>query len=203
MTTEEAVALLELEWPRSNKLSCTQASDSSPSLHLYPEDKGFYCFTCNVGGDGLGLLAHYTGRPIAEILTEHGVSLGPRGRSRWQQVDDELDRVAQATAAFTLEMRALWGARAFTWLAQYGDRVDESYSDIFRVEEDVTPAQLHARVRDLERYYDSVLELHRGFSAFVVTSERERIQGSELRSTVRSDGRPGGGSVRVRLSRQD
>lgn len=35
---------------------CPFHDDSNPSLHLYPGNKGFYCFSCSTGGDAITLV---------------------------------------------------------------------------------------------------------------------------------------------------
>lgn len=203
MTTEEALALLEIEWPRSNKLSCPKHSDSDPSLHLYPEDRGFYCFSCNEGGDGLSLLSHFTGKPLGELMSEHGIKLGPRGRSKWQQVADIQTRMDEAQASFTLGMRKLWGKAGFQHIAAHAERVEHLWPELLERDPDAAPFELHRQVRELESYLRAELERSEGAYHSFVSSGRDQLQGPELRSALLQDGRRGGGSVRVRLSRPD
>lgn len=75
-TIEEALEELELEWPRNNKIACPACgSEDTPALHLY--DDHFYCFSCGKSGDGIGLVALYTGQNIRSLVAKRGSGARP------------------------------------------------------------------------------------------------------------------------------
>ena len=76
MNSFEALEHVGLRWPRSGKLSCPLHKDRTPSLQLYQDS--FYCFSCGRNGDGFGLLAVLSGKPVEEVL----VQFGSRDRQR-------------------------------------------------------------------------------------------------------------------------
>ena len=69
-TMGEALEELGLELPRSRKLECPNHSDSDPSLHLFEDS--FYCFSCHKTGDGIGLIALYTGQDVRTLVAQRG-----------------------------------------------------------------------------------------------------------------------------------
>lgn len=187
MSTEEALALLGIDWPRSNKLSCPKHSDSDPSLHLYPEDRGFYCFSCGEGGDALTLLSHFTGKPVGEIMSEHGITLGPRGRSRWQQVADIERRGDELAWGFHLSVKALLSPNHLAWISMVEERVEVLFEGlkVRMVKDELAPFELHALVRELDRFYQD--ELVRAGNYSLVTSDRG-VQRPKLRPAILTDG---------------
>jgi hypothetical protein len=76
MNTAEALEVMDLAWPRSNKIACPRHEDDTPSLHLYEED--FFCFSCGHSGDAYGLIATLSGRPIGQVLAEYRPGNRPR-----------------------------------------------------------------------------------------------------------------------------
>jgi hypothetical protein len=91
-TIREALDELGLELPPSRKLTCpnAHASGKTPSLHVYEDH--FYCFGCGTHGDGIGLVALYTGQPIKRLYAERkddggGPSYGARSKTRGQKTD--------------------------------------------------------------------------------------------------------------------
>ena len=52
---------------------CPFHQDRNPSLKIYPDGKGFYCFTCGAGGDQISFTAKFLGvrnREAAKVLAE-------------------------------------------------------------------------------------------------------------------------------------
>ena len=49
---------------------CPFHQDQNPSLKIYPNGKGFYCFTCGVGGDQIKFAALYQGIRNEEAAKE-------------------------------------------------------------------------------------------------------------------------------------
>lgn len=187
MNTEEALALLEIDWPRGNKLSCPKHSDSDPSLHIYPDERGWFCFSCSEGGDALSLLSHFTGKPVGEIMSEHGIKLGPRGRSRWQQVGDIEHQVMVLFCDFHREVRDLLTPNHLPWINMVEERVDVLFEGlkVRMVKDDLAPFELHSLMRDLDRFYQDELVRAKNYS--LVTNEGG-IQRPELRPAVLADG---------------
>ncbi|KKL56244.1 hypothetical protein LCGC14_2247350 [marine sediment metagenome] len=66
----EALEELGLELPASRKLQCPTGGDTDPSLHVY--DTSFYCFHCQKSGDGIGLIALYTGQDVRTLVAQRG-----------------------------------------------------------------------------------------------------------------------------------
>ena len=73
----EAIEELGLQLPSSRKLQCPTGGDTDPSLHIY--DDSFYCFHCQKSGDGIGLIALYTGQDVRTLVAQRG---GNRKRRR-------------------------------------------------------------------------------------------------------------------------
>jgi len=67
-TIDEALDELGIELPRSRKLRCPNGTDKTASLHVYED--GFYCFHCGENGDGLGLIAFFTGQDIRRLMAQ-------------------------------------------------------------------------------------------------------------------------------------
>lgn len=65
---DEALAELGIELPRSRKLACPQhsADRGTPPLHVYEDH--FYCFGCGKHGDGIGLIAWFTGQDVRQLV---------------------------------------------------------------------------------------------------------------------------------------
>ncbi len=64
---KEAVTIQQAAWYCGLKegakglCRCPFHQDKNPSMKLYPNGKGFYCFACGVGGDQISLVARYYG----------------------------------------------------------------------------------------------------------------------------------------------
>lgn len=66
---------------RDGKMCCPLHDDRTPSMHVYPDGRGWYCYGCGVGG-GIYQLAAFLGgyrlplrgddfRAVREVLLEH------------------------------------------------------------------------------------------------------------------------------------
>ena len=75
---KEAVTIQQAAWYCGLKegakglCRCPFHQDKNPSMKLYPNGKGFYCFACGAGGDQISLVARYYGirnREAAERLS--------------------------------------------------------------------------------------------------------------------------------------
>lgn len=61
--------------PNAKGLSlCPFHQDKKPSMKLYPNGKGFYCFSCGTGGDQIKLAALYMGVSNTEAAEELAVA---------------------------------------------------------------------------------------------------------------------------------
>lgn len=161
MQSEEALEILGMELPANRKIHCVAPDhdERTPSLHVYPDDGGFYCFGCGRGGDGWDLLSLLTGKPVGQLMRERGAQLGgPRPRTRWQQLDELQGRAREATYTFHAACKRLHGLRK---VAEYADRVDHLFDGLgFRraFPEDTAPVDVARQVRDLETFYDQALK---------------------------------------------
>jgi hypothetical protein len=167
VTTDEALAELEIERPWGNKLSCPKHSDSDPSLHLYEGDKGWYCFSCNTGGDGWDLLALYYEKPVAEIMRERGHRLGPRPRSRWEQLAALEARAWELRYEFHLAARRALGRSALAQIARVEDVADEIYGTSWLARyfpEEEPPYRMEQVVNDMEKFYAEALHICNGLA---------------------------------------
>ena len=77
-TIDEALDELGLDLPRNRKLECPSHIDKTPSLHVY--ENGFYCHSCGKSGDGLGLIALFTGQDIKRLFAERAGGTDPTQR---------------------------------------------------------------------------------------------------------------------------
>lgn len=55
---------------------CPFHQDTHPSLKIYPNEKGFYCFTCGVGGDQINFVARYKNLNNKEAAIELAEAFG-------------------------------------------------------------------------------------------------------------------------------
>lgn len=69
-TIEEALDEIGEPMPRTRKLECPKHEDKTASLHLYEDS--FYCFSCGMHGDGLGLVALFTNQDVRRLLAQRG-----------------------------------------------------------------------------------------------------------------------------------
>lgn len=73
VTIQQAARYCGLKEGRRGLCLCPFHQDQNPSMKLYPNGKGFYCFACGAGGDQISLVARYYGirnREAAERLAE-------------------------------------------------------------------------------------------------------------------------------------
>lgn len=59
LTMQEVVESYGLEINRGGFTACPFHAEKTPSLKIYPEDRGFYCFGCREGGDVIKFVQHY------------------------------------------------------------------------------------------------------------------------------------------------
>lgn len=152
MNAEDALVELGIELPYYRKLSCPKHSDSDPSLHVYPGDKGWYCFSCGRGGDGWDLLALYYDRPVGEIMREHGQAFGPRPRSRWEMVNEVQVKARRLGWSFTVAVRSI---APVGFLQSVAERVDTLWPWVWdkEVDESIAPVQLERELDQIDKFY--------------------------------------------------
>ncbi len=71
VTIQQAARYCGLKEGKRGLCLCPFHQDQNPSMKLYPNGKGFYCFACGAGGDQISLVARYYGirnREAAERL---------------------------------------------------------------------------------------------------------------------------------------
>lgn len=56
---EQVAALYGLETDRRHRALCPFHTDRHPSLKIYPEGGGWYCFVCGFGGDGVEFVRRF------------------------------------------------------------------------------------------------------------------------------------------------
>lgn len=61
VTMLQAAAFCGLKADKKGMCLCPFHHDKNPSMKIYPDGKGFYCFTCGAGGDQIGLVARFYG----------------------------------------------------------------------------------------------------------------------------------------------
>lgn len=59
VTIQQAAEYCGLKMGPKGICLCPFHTDKNPSLKLYPDGKGFYCFACGAGGDQINLVARY------------------------------------------------------------------------------------------------------------------------------------------------
>lgn len=59
ITMQQVVEYYGLQPNRKGLCLCPFHPDKNPSLKIYPDGKGFYCFTCGAGGDQVKFAAMY------------------------------------------------------------------------------------------------------------------------------------------------
>lgn len=73
---DEALEELGIERPRSNKIECPSCGSSqTPALHCYEDH--WFCFSCGKSGDGIGLVALYTGQNVRTLVKQRSSGKRP------------------------------------------------------------------------------------------------------------------------------
>lgn len=85
---EEAARRYGFEVDRSRRILCPFHNDSRPSLQLYKNGRGWWCYVCDMGGsviDFVAKLYSLTPKEAAQKLNEDfslGLPMGPGSRTR-------------------------------------------------------------------------------------------------------------------------
>jgi hypothetical protein len=109
------------------------------------------------------LLSHYLDVPVGDLMRDRGIVLGPRPRSRWEQLNELESRAAEIRARFHRDLARVWGEdkrRFFRNLQLAEDRVDTIYGDDISAKyfpEDMVPYQMEKIVNDLEGFYQGMI----------------------------------------------
>lgn len=93
---------------RSGDILCPFHPDTHPSLHVYPNSRGWHCWVCNEGGDVIDFIAklfHITARQAA-IRLDNDFGLGLTAErpdrsavDRWQQERRRKEAILEAYRA--------------------------------------------------------------------------------------------------------
>lgn len=59
VTIQQAVEYCGIQVNRKGLAMCPFHQDKNPSLKIYPNGKGFYCFACGTGGDQIKFVSRY------------------------------------------------------------------------------------------------------------------------------------------------
>ena len=70
VTMKQAAEYYGLKVNRKGLCLCPFHHDTNPSLKIYPNGKGFFCFTCGAGGDPITFAARYRGIRNIEAARE-------------------------------------------------------------------------------------------------------------------------------------
>lgn len=70
VTMQQTVEYFGLQIDRRGLCLCPFHQDKHPSMKIYPNGKGFYCFTCGAGGDQIKFAALYRGIRNEEAAKE-------------------------------------------------------------------------------------------------------------------------------------
>lgn len=199
MNLEQALNILGLEWPRTNKLACPKTEEKTPSLHLYEHTNSWYCFSCGANGDGYGLIALFTQQPIGSVLHKYGDGKAAEKAEPVVTRNDMLRAVYADWLNFQGEFWRKAGElglpMSFTERAMYV--ADDQWGgplDIGRLGEEVSPAKLATQVAAAKDWMEDCL-----------TKEQEYrgIFGSGFSDEARNLRRPIGGDLRTGSTARD
>ena len=76
VTMQQVAEYYGLSVNRKGLCLCPFHNDKNPSLKIYPNGKGFYCFTCGSGGDQIKFAALYRGVSNYEAAKELATAFG-------------------------------------------------------------------------------------------------------------------------------
>ena len=76
VTMQQAAQYCGLRPDRKGLCLCPFHNDRRPSLKIYPDGKGVYCFTCGTGGDQVKVVARFKGISNEEAAKELAAACG-------------------------------------------------------------------------------------------------------------------------------
>lgn len=85
---------------RQNKTTCPFHDDHNASLHIYPGERGYYCFSCGAHGDVVNFVRQYFGLTFRDALARLDVDF-----SLGLDLDEESDTDAKKSARIEAERR--------------------------------------------------------------------------------------------------
>lgn len=98
VTMRQAAEMYGLHVNAMHKAICPFHADSNPSMHIYPGQGGWYCFTCNLGGDVIDFVKRLFGLSfrdaIAKINTDFHLGL-PLTDKLTEEQREEAARIAR------------------------------------------------------------------------------------------------------------
>lgn len=213
MTIDEALAIMEMERPRSNKIDCPagHGSGKTPPLHLY--DDNFYCYNCGKNGDAYGFIAFMLGRDVADVLREYGDGEGKphpvvtRRRMLEAVRADWLDFQGHYWHAYHMALADLASAMRNDAIQMALDRIDHLWDGpltLNDLDEDMSPHDLQQQVDEAKAIMVDTLnvqvdlaQLRNPDTDYSEVFSYGGLQGPAVQSKVPSPGRPGGSSLRA------
>lgn len=109
VSMQETVKHYGLETNRKGWCICPFHPDQRPSMKVYPDGKGYYCFACGSGGDPITFVARYEGVTNTEaaesLASVFKIPLCVPSSYREQREAEKLRRHRQEVAAFRKRAR--------------------------------------------------------------------------------------------------
>lgn len=124
----EAAIRYGLDVGRDGMALCPFHGEKTPSLKIYPGDRGFYCFGCGAGGDVVkftAMLFNLTNREAAEKLdADFGLGLSGKpfnaAAALWREAEERRRREDEAVRAEL--MRQILAKRYCLWTHRFDPR---------------------------------------------------------------------------------
>lgn len=184
---------LGMTWPRHKKLHCPAHPDKSPSLHLYENTDSYYCFACGATGDGVGLISHFTGQPVGDLLRKFTAGMDyqvQKVKMSPASIEELLQKTLWTTAGhFFIELKEIMVNHRELWQnvnAEWAQRVDDFY--VLARDPEIPAAQRRQMISDFEGLLDKALD--DAYRLCAMAEENDNgVQGPAVHSEVRSDGR--------------
>lgn len=106
---QQVVEYYGLQVNRKGLCLCPFHHDTDPSLKVYPDGKGFYCFTCGTGGDQIKFAALYQGisnvAAAKELAAAFDISVNVPVTYREKREAGKIQRRRRELAAFIRRSR--------------------------------------------------------------------------------------------------
>lgn len=169
-TIEEALDEIGVEMPRNRKLECPKHEDATASLHLYEDS--WYCFSCGLHGDGIGLVAHFTDQDVRRLLAQRSTGRVERKATKGLSltaVSREVQRQRRDLHNWWFDKIAAAYAESYEWALL---RAVDLWGQVFRdLDEQIlakgmwlggekpTPYEAERLIHQLRRRLDAALPL--------------------------------------------
>lgn len=156
VTMQQAAEYYGLRPDRKGYCLCPFHQDKNPSLKIYPNGKGFYCFTCGTGGDQITFAAKYRGIsnvdaakelaaafhvPVTEPVSYREKREAERRRRRIVEVSEFRKRAKMwLTAYYGLLCQAIRlqnrhfeeGLQKYSWVLYMMEQVEECTEEVMK-----------------------------------------------------------------------